>query len=620
MRKTLAQSLCWFIISLVLTLGIFGSIGKMATVKAQLSPSTQSRIVAQVGKNQQIGNEITLNSRKFPVAWIQWQDNHTSHLGIADIGASQLFGFSLLSTSTPNQQPIQWFSANPQSNLTLKAIPTNPYRYLDVTEILKQLNAQTQINGNNLTITLAPPQITSIRQGNQPWGQRIVIDLDRPTVWQVSQAKTEGAVMLQGIPPASVLSQFQPIKSERNPSIQDEDDLGSTGSFNPSDTRLSLENQGTLTKVLLELPSASNLHVFSLANPNRLVIDIRPDAVIPREIKVSEGLTWRQQYISLGNEQFPVTWLEIDGRSPQITLKPFTQSLQTLEGIEPLVTMARSANAVAAINGGFFNRNNKLPLGAIRRDGTWISGPILNRGAIAWDNQGNISIDRLNLTETLITATGKRLPILFLNSGYVQQGIARYTAVWGSAYIPLSDNETLVWVESNRVIRQQSGGKAGSGSFSIPKDGYLLTFRKIPSELGIGTEVNLNSYTTPRQFEQYPQIVGAGPLLLQQGRIVLNAAAENFSTAFIQQKASRSAIATQKDGKIMMLAVHNRVGGQGASLAEFAQILQKMGAIDALNLDGGSSTSLALGGQLIDRFPVTAARVHNGIGVFFREK
>ena len=62
--------------------------------------------------------------------------------------------------------------------------------------------------------------------------------------------------------------------------------------------------------------------------------------------------------------------------------------------------------------------------------------------------------------------------------------------------------------------------------------------------------------------------------------------------------------------------VHTRVGGSGASLDEMAQIMQSLGATDALNLDGGSSTGLVLGGQLIDRSPVTAARVHNGIGVF----
>ncbi len=70
----------------------------------------------------------------------------------------------------------------------------------------------------------------------------------------------------------------------------------------------------------------------------------------------------------------------------------------------------------------------------------------------------------------------------------------------------------------------------------------------------------------------------------------------------------------------MFAAVHNRVGGAGPTLAEHAQLMQQMGCVDALNLDGGSSTSLYLGGQLLDRFPNTAARVHNGIGIFLQPR
>jgi exopolysaccharide biosynthesis protein len=73
-------------------------------------------------------------------------------------------------------------------------------------------------------------------------------------------------------------------------------------------------------------------------------------------------------------------------------------------------------------------------------------------------------------------------------------------------------------------------------------------------------------------------------------------------------------------GRILLVAAHNRIGGLGATLSEFAQLLQKMGAVSALNLDGGSSTQMYLGGEIIDRSPATAARVHNGIGVFYRQK
>jgi exopolysaccharide biosynthesis protein len=50
-----------------------------------------------------------------------------------------------------------------------------------------------------------------------------------------------------------------------------------------------------------------------------------------------------------------------------------------------------------------------------------------------------------------------------------------------------------------------------------------------------------------------------------------------------------------------------------------AQLMQQMGTVDALNLDGGSSTSLYLGGQLVDRASATAARVHNAIGISLAE-
>lgn len=342
----------------------------------------------------------------------------------------------------------------------------------------------------------------------------------------------------------------------------------------------------------------------------------------PREIAWAPGVTWRQQYVSLNRGMFPVNWLEIDPRSPEVSIKPIISNPNTLEGTAPIVTTARSQQAAAAINGGFFNRNNKLPLGAIRANNRWLSSPILNRGAIAWDDKGQVKIGRLTLRETLVTLTGTRLPILYLNSGYVQAGMARYTPEWGMTYKPLSDNETIILVQNNRITGQVKAGLGGKDAFAIPADGYLLAIRKngvSAAALTPGTEVNVENTTYPAEFATYPQILGAGPLLIQNGRIVLNAASEQFSKGFGQQMASRSAIAMTNRGTIIITAIHNRVGGRGATLAELAQILQKLGATDALNLDGGSSTSLSLGGQLIDRSPVTAARVHNGIGIFLSQ-
>ena len=59
-----------------------------------------------------------------------------------------------------------------------------------------------------------------------------------------------------------------------------------------------------------------------------------------------------------------------------------------LVGTNHLIKSAPLAPVAAAINGGYFNRNNRMPLGAIKRDGKWLSSPILNRGAIGWNDRG----------------------------------------------------------------------------------------------------------------------------------------------------------------------------------------------------------------------------------------
>ncbi|MBF2079433.1 MAG: phosphodiester glycosidase family protein, partial [Synechococcales cyanobacterium T60_A2020_003] len=315
----------------------------------------------------------------------------------------------------------------------------------------------------------------------------------------------------------------------------------------------------------------------------------------------------------------PVTSLEIDPDEPVLDMRPIWAQPTTIEGIQPLRTIAQQAQAIAAINGGFFNRNNQLPLGAIRHNGEWISGPILNRGAIAWTDDGEFQFGSLSLQETLETDSGTVVPLKHLNSGYVQAGVSRYTPSWGTSYSPLTDYETIVTIQGDQVIQQQRFEHAGQNRVAIPADGYILAVRSYNSileSLAVGTQVHLNTATTPESFATYPEILGAGPLLLQNRQVVLNAQLEQFSDAFIQQKASRSAIGLTDQDHILLVTVHNQSDGSGVSLTQMAEIMRNLGTIDALNLDGGSSTTLTLGSRLLNVNPESVARVNNGIGIF----
>ncbi len=564
--------------------------------------------LAQVFNRDNSGNQVIVNGRRLNIPWLQWQDGITTRVLISDAGLVQGFGLELMNTEVSGQQPVQWFTP-----AVLPAWLSGPHRYLDVTPLIQQSGWQVTTAQSVLNITSPLVQVSGVRQGRQTWGDRIVVELNQPTPWQVSEQGSNLVVTLDGQANPAVLNAFKSASGNRLNGVK----LTQTS---PRTFTVTVQLKGGLSGGLRD-DGVLRYRVWTLPNPNRLVIDLRPDSLPEKNVVWAPGVRWRQRYVPLGGQVFPMVWLEIDPRQTHISLRPIAPNAQSQVGTAPLLEIAARNQAAAAINGGFFNRNNQLPLGALRRENRWLSGPILNRGAIAWNDAGQFKLGRLILTEVLTTTTGVKYPILFLNSGYVQAGIARYTSDWGTTYTPITNNEILLAVRNGAIAARQQTGVAGTGQYPIPPDGYLLVFRgaaTAANTLPIGTGVAMESFTTPTEFNQYPHILGAGPLLLQDRQIVLNGAAEGFSTAFNQQRASRSAIATTEQGILILAAVHNAPNSRGPSLAEMARLLQSIGAVDALNLDGGSSTSLSLGGQLLDRPPHSAARVHNGIGLFLQ--
>jgi len=569
--------------------------------------STQSWLpqLAQVPPvSIQQGNQVVLNGRSISALWSQRQQR----IGLADTALMQAIGADLLNSQQPTAQPVQWFSQPATEPLSLSTWLTAQYRYLDITDLAQRYGWQVQPNGGTLAIRTPAARVTAVRQGRQTWGDRIVLDLDRATPYQVSEQATEIVVAVDAAIDPALVQSFVATPGNRL-------------------TSLRVEAGSNQTLIRIGVPANLRPHVWTLPNPNRLVIDIRPDAVVDRDIAWAPGIRWKQQIVRTATAQFPTIALIINPRQPGMSIKPIWSNPATSVGTTPLITMAQRWQAIAAINAGYFNRNNQLPLGAIRQNNRWVSGPILARGAIGWNDAGTVAIDRFSLQESIQTA-GANIPILTLNSGYVQAGVARYTTDWGATYTPILDNETLITVQSApqsagayRVVAQQAGGPAGQTAVPLPRDGFLLVARSYSAAANVlapGTVFTLTTAAQPPSFNQLPQIAAAGPLLVRDRQIVLNAQGEQFSEAFIRQAAVRSVIATTPEGNLMLVTVQNRIGGLGPTLPELAQVMQQLGTVNALNLDGGSSTTLYLGGQLLNRAPRTAARVHNGIGVFIQ--
>ena len=95
--------------------------------------------------------------------------------------------------------------------------------------------------------------------------------------------------------------------------------------------------------------------------------------------------------------------------------------------------------------------------------------------------------------------------------------------------------------------------------------------------------------------------VGGGPVLLQNGAIAISNNEElKFSgKAGLTDKHPRTCMGYTADGKLIIMAIQGRFVGvaEGVNLTQEAQLLQDIGCVEALNLDGGGSSCLLVNGK-----------------------
>ena len=90
-------------------------------------------------------------------------------------------------------------------------------------------------------------------------------------------------------------------------------------------------------------------------------------------------------------------------------------------------------------------------------------------------------------------------------------------------------------------------------------------------------------------------VLASGPIMLDDGHISDWSAC---SKSFIETRHPRSAIYTKKDGSVVFITVDGRSEGNaaGVSIPELAFLIKILGGEEAINLDGGGSTTLWLKG------------------------
>ena len=464
---------------------------------------------------------------------------------------------------------------------------------VDVAPLARRFRWRFSPAAGRLNLQVPPPRLINARLGQVGERVRIVLDFLGPAPFR----RQDGELVVE--------------MRSRDEHLREMENLGIPHQWTPG---------------LLRINTAAfspDGRVLTLGRPERLVLDLsygdflalRVPGAASRDVPTPpQRFQLTTRVMSLGDRRFRLHSVDLDLANPAVAMTPLTRA-DGMDELNPLQALAQAGQVDLAINGGYFNRVRKLPLGAIKQGGHWLSGPILGRGAIGWGAGERPIFGRLSMQET-VTGPGGAFPLTHLNSGYARKGVARYTHHWGSHYHPLTQGETGFLVQGNRVVRHFAAFQLKNGVALTPGSWLLVARNGAALPLRLGDPVTLDQRLTPGVFTRQPHVMGAGPLLLLGGRPVLNPGLENFSSQFQRQKAPRSLVAWGQ-GRLWLLTLQG-LGNPGPTLQETAQLARQLGMEDALNLDGGSSTTLVVQGVTAVRGRGVNARVHNGLGVVVR--
>ena len=103
-------------------------------------------------------------------------------------------------------------------------------------------------------------------------------------------------------------------------------------------------------------------------------------------------------------------------------------------------------------------------------------------------------------------------------------------------------------------------------------------------------EIRIDACDSTDTFEKDWEVLVAGPVLLDDGQVFPNDPEASFNAT----RHPRSLIGTDAAGGVWLVVVDGRFPGEaeGMSIAELTQLSQRLGLTEALNLDGGGSSTL----------------------------
>ncbi len=148
------------------------------------------------------------------------------------------------------------------------------------------------------------------------------------------------------------------------------------------------------------------------------------------------------------------------------------------------------------------------------------------------------------------------------------------------------------------------------------KNGYVLVDRIVTkkTEKDAKTIVEVlpqfeTSNTAKKTWQEFPYIVGGIPVLLKNGKTITNHSIEKTINSFLDERHARTAVCVKENHHwIFLVSAHTKEAYrqytdkavEGLTIPELTQFLQELGCVNAINLDGGGSSTLVIDGKVMN--------------------
>ena len=281
--------------------------------------------------------------------------------------------------------------------------------------------------------------------------------------------------------------------------------------------------------------------------------------------------------------------------------------------LERTSSICARVHCVLAVNGDFIDAASGMPVGGTMIGGELVTTPRIPHAQLLVDRDRRASIGhRFEWSVDLEPRVSTPLAVGAVNQPPGPDGTTLYTTRWGPRTPPGDDVLDLVLRLAPQPPGQETAGeqqvvldelRAGGGT-PLSEEQVVVSGRgrgaAVLDEIWTGAQSaddRLADLTVDHDNLEWA--IGGSPVLAQSG----SPNPQDAPGDYTQGRHPRTAVGWTSAGEMLLVTVDGRQPGYsvGMTLRELADLLVSLGAVEAMNLDGGGSTTFVVDSRVVNR-------------------